>query len=169
MDTKRFPVKEYQRMGAFIVERAVDDPAVMSDGVCLVVDLGRLTMGKVLKMSGPNDMKRGIAMWQQAFPCKLRRVFLLNTSAVTRTAVKVAKALLEKKLAKRIQVVSPDLHELHEEVPPEILPAGTLGGSMEFSWRRTVDGMMEQEAAGAEEARSGAQNVTTGGDIGDAI
>eukprot|EP00658_Telonema_sp_P-2_P010072 TRINITY_DN13787_c0_g1_i2.p3 TRINITY_DN13787_c0_g1~~TRINITY_DN13787_c0_g1_i2.p3 ORF type:complete len:113 (-),score=21.32 TRINITY_DN13787_c0_g1_i2:464-802(-) len=101
MDTSKFSVEAYQKMGAFIAERAVDDLQAQTNGICLVVDLGRLTLSKMFRLCGLRDMNRGIAMWQGAFPCKLKRVFLLNVSFVTAGAVHVAKKLLTQKLARR--------------------------------------------------------------------
>lgn len=85
-------------------------------------------------------------MWQDAFPCKLKRIFIVGGSTWLLHAIRLMVALLGKKLRDRIRVLH-HKENLQKYIPPEQLPA-ELGGSLELDWEGWVNKALWEEENG---------------------
>lgn len=73
----------------------------LDQAITFVVDLAGVGPSMAARF-GPRDMERGIRMWQDCFPVKLRAIYVLNAWAPIRGVVGMAKVLLSKKLGERL-------------------------------------------------------------------
>merc|ERR1711865_736564 len=109
--------------------------------VTLLVDLTDVGMSTVRKF-GASDIKRGINMWADRFPVKLRQIIFINAGAVVMGAYNnLIKPFLPEKFQKRL-VVARNLEELHARVPASMIPVELVGagGSLsEEEWRSWPD------------------------------
>jgi len=106
------PVEPFHRMGVFVMQWATglvpqeDDAHTYLSGadmfVTMIVDLTGCGVGIVTRF-GKSDIERGIRMWQDCFPLKLRAIYLVNAGRVICGALEFAKKLLEPKLRGRIE------------------------------------------------------------------
>ena len=69
-----------QKMGAYLMAHVTRTPAVQRRGVTVLVDFGTMGLGQLLSNTSIEDVRRGAAMWRQAFPVRLRRIIVANLS-----------------------------------------------------------------------------------------
>lgn len=86
-------------------------------------------------------------MWQDAFPCKLKRIYIVGGSAWLLQAIRFIIMLLGKKLRDRLKVLS-KVESLHLYIPPEQLPP-SLGGTFNLDWDQWVQEALSQEDEGS--------------------
>ncbi|CEL92011.1 unnamed protein product [Vitrella brassicaformis CCMP3155] len=149
---QRISIESLQKMGCFLMELLTDDPACHQHGVALVFDVGGITLG-LLRHFTLADIKRGVMMWKESFPCKLRRVYVLRASPVISSIVHFVLGLLAKKIRDRVHFVktdSPDDNQSDEpfwlfvrkdSVPP------SLGGTLRFDWPAEVERIIASAAS----------------------
>merc|ERR1711904_768201 len=97
------------------------------------------------------DVKRGIGMWQQAFPIKLRKIFVANCGRLLSPMVKATRALLAPKLRERVVIVDRTFDQLHGHVPPSNLPS-CLGGTLDLDWEAHVESCFGVDSPGESDA-----------------
>ena len=93
-------------------------------------------------------------MWQDNFPCKLGRVFVLQLGSITTRVCKWALGFLSEKIQKRVAIVGKKKFCLMEsEIPTSVLPT-SLGGNvdMEAAWPLWVRARLEAALPAAEGA-----------------
>lgn len=163
LDVSACAIEEYQMMGCFLMECLLygDTPfaqrvpektqtlagaSMESDAaalntfngiVWLIVDAACFGLSNLTDFS-IEDVRRGISMWQGAFPVKLRKIFVVNCGMIMTPLFQAACALLAPKLRERIVVVNDDFEQLHRHIMPANLPP-SLGGTWEIDWQRHVE------------------------------
>ena len=146
-DTSLCPVSEYQRMGCYLMQQTINSRATQLNGVTLINDLRGLTYSTMYAVSGLQDTQRGIQMWQEAFPCKLRRIFVISPSSLYKHFIDMVKSFVSQKIQNRIIVMTADdLSPLHAEIPVHQLPV-EFGGNLEMHpvWDEWVSEALEIE------------------------
>ena len=143
----KLDVNDYQKMAAIVMQQATglfDKDASDSESwrdlfITLIVDLSEVGLSCVSQF-GVSDVERGIKMWQNCFPVKLRKIYLVNSGIVVGGVVKLAKRFLEKKISDRITVLKTHGFRNHEGERKALHDA--LGGNAEFIpklWGGTLD------------------------------
>lgn len=69
--------------------------------MCLVVDLRGLSWELMWQVSSLSDIQRGVAMWKDTFPCKLRRVLVVRASAVSEFLIETVLSFVAPKIQQR--------------------------------------------------------------------
>ena len=117
-------------MGCYLMEQVIASKTTQWKGVTLIHDLRGVGLGTLASM-GPTDARRGVAMWQEAFPCKLRRIFVISPGPFCGFFIEMVKSLASEKIQKRVTVLDPaDLTPLQSEVGLEALPT-EFGGTLD--------------------------------------
>ncbi|GAB5035282.1 retinaldehyde-binding protein 1 [Nannochloropsis oceanica] len=137
IDTRKASLEKYQQVGAYLVERFTRDEEMQRTGLVMIVNLASVPFGLCRALVSLKDAKRGIRMWQDAFPCKLKRIYVVGGSLWLLRAMRLVVAMLGKKLQNRVRVL-PHLEALHRDVDRDNIPP-CLGGSLErFEWGEWV-------------------------------
>ena len=80
LDVGLAPLSEYQKMGSYLMEAMTSAAADQHGGVALVVDLGgEARVGATWALARAfsiADVRRGVLMWRDTFPAKLKRVYI---------------------------------------------------------------------------------------------
>jgi len=150
------PVTEYQKMGCYLMQKVIDSKTAQREGVTLVYDLRGVSIG-VLTAMGPTDARRGVAMWQEAFPCKLRRIFVISPGYFSSIFIDMVKSFVSEKIRQRITILSPDdLSPIHDEIPLDALPR-EFGGNLdaEVYWHEWCDARLREESGERSGCRRG--------------
>jgi hypothetical protein len=154
-------IEEFQMMGCYLMEEAITRTSAQENGVVLIVDFTGVGLKNLL--FGPSDMLRGVTMWQAAFPCKLKQVFICNlggfVGAIADAAIGAVTQLLHKKLRDRVQVVS-DLTHLHAAIDPSELPVELGGSQLDYptQWAAWVEQQLERERRKGVSDKEGAED-----------
>lgn len=147
IDTRLGSLERYQQMGAYLVERLTREEEVQRTGLVMVVNMAHVPLGLYRSLISLTDAKRGVRMWQDAFPSKLKRIYVVGGSRWLLQAVRLVVAMLGKKLRKRVRVL-PHQEALQEDIDAEQLPP-CLGGRLEgFDWAQWVATVVAEEAGG---------------------
>jgi len=77
-------------------------------------------------------------MWRDAFPCKLKKIYILNLPSVLALTLKSAKSCLSQKIQDRISIEGPKATTMFEDIVRDQIPEA-LGGSKPFNWQKEVD------------------------------
>jgi len=139
IDLAKAPISEYQKMGSFLMEQAMLSYSTQTNGVTFIADL----RGSKFQFVSPSDMKRGVAMWAGAFPCKLKRIVVISPGGITHMLLDVVLGLLDEKIRNRVVVLKPEeIDCIAAEVDVDVLPT-SLGGTvdMEIEWPTIVSTM----------------------------
>ena len=67
-----------QKMGAYLMAHLTRPAHVQRRGVTVLVDFGSMGLGQLLANTAIEDVRRGAAMWRQAFPVRLKRIIVAN-------------------------------------------------------------------------------------------
>lgn len=121
-------VAEHQRATCFLLERLVQDEAAREAGLTLLVDLA----GIRLLLFGLADVRRGMSMLQDALPCRLKRVWVLNAPAAAQALIRLATLCMKQKLRERVTVCGPGAapEELAADAGLANLPPCVPGGGL---------------------------------------
>jgi hypothetical protein len=145
IDIRKASLEKYQQMGAYLVERFTRDEEMQRTGLVMIVNLASVPLELYRALMSLKDAKRGIRMWQDAFPCKLKRIYVVGGSMWLLQAMRLVVTMLGKKLQNRVRVL-PHLEALHQDVDREKIPP-CLGGSLEkFEWGEWVAEVVAQES-----------------------
>jgi hypothetical protein len=149
MDTRKGSLEKHQMMGAYLMERFTREESIQKTGIVMIADVSHVSFSLCRALVSLTDARRGIHMWQNAFPCKLKKIYVVGGSTFLLQAVRLVVAMLGKKLRNRIRVL-PHLEALQKDIPAEELPL-SLGGTLsetEFSWGQWVEGVVKAEKEG---------------------
>lgn len=151
------PVEPYHRMGCFLMQWATglvparSDPAPGSRArhlpsadmyITMVVDLSGIGP-RLAARFGPADMERGIRMWQDSFPLKLRAIYLVNAGRLIGGLIGLAKTFIAAKLRDRISTFSVS----RATGPGSLLDLRTKLGGREADIPREWGGSLEYSAS----------------------
>ena len=146
---KNQSVTKMQMMGSYLMERAIRREHVVANGMVFVVDCAGVDLS-ITTCFGIADVKRGIMMWKDAFPCKCKKVYLLNAPFLLSGIIKLASKMLSSKIQERIVVVDSAKSGLFEDIAPAALPE-ELGGVVKMEWDAFVDSCLGEEMGDADE------------------
>lgn len=135
-------IEEYQKMGTFLMEQATDQLAVQQHGVALVVDCAGVELSCLLRTMGLADLRRGVLMWRGAFPCRLRRIWVLDAPGSAGTICRTLARLLAPRVRERIRFgcrTTGGLSELADDLGDIFELPDSLGGSAPLNWNAEVD------------------------------
>lgn len=160
-------VEEYQKMSMFLMERATDNPATQRQGIALVVDFRGVQLSHLTRHLGMDDIRRGVFLWRGAFPCRMRRIWLVDPPAGIRLLTTSVLQLLSPKVRQRVCVAtraSGGLAQLARDLEGVAELPKCLGGSGEVRWDEAVRSYLAEGAAGcaSESAASGALRTEEG-------
>ena len=99
----------------------------------------------------PTDQSTTAQPSTQAFPCKLKKIYVVGASPFMTHVLQFVVALLGKKLRSRVRVLS-HIEDLvgKEGLPAAVLPP-ELGGALEgFDWPRWCEGVLAAEGGGGD-------------------
>ena len=173
-------IAAFQKMGSYLMEIATRVPSVQHGGVTLLLDLGGVDTRLAARFSAA-DLVRGVGMWKDCFPCKLKRVLVVRSNSALTALCHAGVALVRRKIRARVAVLegggrTGGFAALHEEIAPELLPP-ELGGTCDHSvyWARWCDARARLEsenevavaAAGQAGRREGDAAAPLGSEEGD--
>eukprot|EP00747_Dinoflagellata_sp_TGD_P181343 gnl/TRDRNA2_/TRDRNA2_35151_c0_seq1.p1 gnl/TRDRNA2_/TRDRNA2_35151_c0~~gnl/TRDRNA2_/TRDRNA2_35151_c0_seq1.p1 ORF type:complete len:336 (+),score=45.86 gnl/TRDRNA2_/TRDRNA2_35151_c0_seq1:69-1076(+) len=156
-------VEEYQKMGTYLMERATDSPATQARGVALILDCFSVELAPILKILNMEDIRRGVLMWKGAFPCRLRRIWIVDAPLGAQPLATAVLQLLHPHVRERVRFArrrwrcnndsmartimpDPGLKGLAEDLSMFDLPAG-LGGTGIVDWDAQVDSYLKEDLA----------------------
>ena len=138
IDPQLIKVREYHRMGAFIMQHVMADPVAHVRGVSVILDCQGTSLSKLLGLFSLEDMKRGTAMWRGAYPCKLKTIYVVHLHGFLYFTSRLLYSVLTAKLRERVVFVGDDYEAMISDVGIHNLPM-TLGGSnADFNWEQRV-------------------------------
>eukprot|EP00439_Symbiodinium_sp_Y106_P037928 s4855_g4.t1 len=143
LDPDACPIEEYQKLSLFLIERATDSLDVQTRGVALIIDFRSVQFTKLWSVLRLEDIKRGLGCWVGAFPCRLRRIWILDAPLPVRVLTSLVKKFLTPKVRNRIDFVTPkDLQRIREDFVDCIVVPDSLGGTDPFDWDAQVEGYL---------------------------
>ncbi|OLQ14269.1 Alpha-tocopherol transfer protein [Symbiodinium microadriaticum] len=146
LDPEACPIEEYQKLSLFLIERATDTLDVQTRGVALIIDFRGVQFTKLWSVLRLEDIKRGLGCWVGAFPCRLRRIWILDAPLPVRALTSLVKKFLTPKVRNRIDFVAPkDLQRIREDFVDCIVLPESLGGTDPFDWDAQVEGYLRCE------------------------
>lgn len=143
LDPQRCSIAKYQESCMFLMEQATDSAATMERGIALVGDFRGMQLSRLFGFLGTGDIARGVALWKGAFPCRLRRIWLLDPPPGLQALTSLVSRLLSPKVRGRIRIAwrnSGGLEQLAEDLGPIAELPGCLGGTgtLEPNWDAAV-------------------------------
>ena len=138
-------VPRMQRMGSYLMERAIRRDHVVANGMVFVVDCADvdLSLTTCFRIA---DVRRGVMMWKDAFPCKCKKVYLLNAPFLLSGLISLASKMLSSKIQQRIVLVNDSKTGLFEDIPESVLPE-ELGACLPSLWSGRVRWVMAADQA----------------------
>ena len=132
LDPAQHSIEEYQRMGSYLMECITrEQPEVQHRGVTLLVDLRDASL-RVATSFSLADLQRGIGMWRDTFPAKLKRLIVVNAPLYLHGIVRTCLLMLRKKMRARVHVLKSQAH-LAGFLEPRAVPID-LGGELPASY-----------------------------------
>lgn len=153
LDPRVGSVEDYQKMSTFLMEHATDDPATQRQGIAVVVDFRGVQLTRLSSILGMEDIRRGVSLWRGAFPCRLRRIWLLDPPAGIHFLASGVLRLLSPKVRDRIRIAvgKPGLARIAEDLEPLVELPQCLGGRGELRWAEALAAMLAREPASEED------------------
>ncbi|EKX44170.1 hypothetical protein GUITHDRAFT_153080 [Guillardia theta CCMP2712] len=130
-------------MGSFLMQKAIEKENIVKNGIVCVLDLQGVDLSITTKF-GIADVKRGILMWKDAFPCKLKKIYLVNMGIILSTIVAMAKSILSSKIRERVVLVDKTFQQLHADIDSSRLPP-SLGGNFELDWESYIQFLLKDD------------------------
>lgn len=131
INTAVHTLEVYQQTTCFLLETIVQLDIVRTNGITLIVDMSNSNMFTF----SYSDASRGVSMMQDAFPCKLAKVWVINANMATRSLGRLVFSLLKPKLQERIVFLSIDTSPVSVEIAVEYLPISMNGlCNMDRDW-----------------------------------
>lgn len=150
LDPSICPIEEYQKMGSFLMEQATDNPTIQEQGIALIIDLAGVTISSMMRIMGLEDIRRGVLMWKGAFPCRLRRIWLVDAPRGSRPLTLPMLAMLAPKVRQRIRFAwrkDGGLGKLAQDLEGGLfrLPPALGGTNAKFDWAAEVEQYLAQD------------------------
>ena len=144
MDTVAHTLEGYQQTTCFLMETIVQTDVVQRKGIALIVDMSDSSLFEF----SYSDATRGVRMMQDAFPCKLAKVWVLHANVVTRSLGRVVTSLLKPKLRERVTFVC-NASPASLEIDAEHLPTSMNGRCcMDSSWAAACAALVSRQSYG---------------------
>lgn len=153
------PIEELQQMGCLLLEALTEDPDAQRRGIVFIVDCRGAGVG-TLRHFSLSDISRGVGMLVDAFPCKLKAIYVLAMPPLLVPLAFVVKSFMSGKLRARIKEGEWELGEAFGgavALPEELGGEAVLGPRY---WDAAVDellrtgGLPERIAPGSGSAGS---------------
>ncbi|KAJ1623783.1 CRAL-TRIO domain-containing protein [Pavlovales sp. CCMP2436] len=144
LDPNMCPVKEFHKMASYVMEQLTLDPAVQHRGITILLNLQGVDLGMARHFSLA-DIKRGVGMWKDCFPCKVKRILIVNASSMQQRLLGAALSVVHPRVRARVSVVR-DQKTLSDSISIEALPI-ELGGLLDDlkMWAEWVDAKQKVE------------------------
>ena len=140
---ERHDIEKLQKMLCLLLERLLLDEGTMRRGVIVVADCRGATASMARRFR-LKDVTRGSEMLADAFPCRLRGLYLVGLPGVLKPLVYLVKTFMTKKQRDRIHVST---KELLAAVDRRELPASLGGDDASFDWDAIVDRLLDARPA----------------------
>lgn len=139
------PVADLQRMMCLLLERlTLADGETLRSGIVFLVDLSGASL-KTLRHLALEDVKRGMEMFTDTFPCRLRAIYVVNLPRVLRPLATIVRSLLPAKLRARLHVSHANAGKfprLLKDIPADLVPVSMGGTNAFFDWNSIVDRLL---------------------------
>lgn len=129
-------VLECHKMAVFLMEWVTKDRNTMENGIALIVDLSGSSLWTTYRTFTVSDYERGLSMWF-CFPCKVKRIYILNSNSSTRIIANLVLSFLPQKIKERVSFEVPGSSTLVQEMGGRAIPK-EYGGDLEFNWSDIV-------------------------------
>ncbi|CAL1275140.1 unnamed protein product [Larinioides sclopetarius] len=93
------------------------------------MDMQGFTLGKMLRILSINLLSIFVASLQDCVACRVKGLHVVNEPYYCTQVFKIIKTFMHKKLKERLHFHGSNLKNLHQHIPPEILPK-YLGGHL---------------------------------------
>ena len=140
---ERHDIEKLQKMLCLLLERLLLDEGTMRRGVVVVADCRGATASMARRFR-LRDVTRGSEMLADAFPCRLRGLYLVGLPGVLKPLVYLVKTFMTKKQRDRVHVST---KELLAAVDRRELPASLGGDDASFDWDAIVDRLLDARPA----------------------
>mmetsp|Transcript_58807 Transcript_58807/g.170612 ORF Transcript_58807/g.170612 Transcript_58807/m.170612 type:complete len:334 (-) Transcript_58807:89-1090(-) len=139
LDTAISSVEGFQRMSTFLMERATDRPDVQRRGIAVLVDFRGVSFAGLLRSVSVDDAQRGVLLWKGAFPCRMRRIWLVQPAPGLHFVIRGILRLLGEKVRRRVRIAesAAAAARIADDLSAFELPAG-LGGTAQVPWDAEV-------------------------------
>mmetsp|Transcript_41198 Transcript_41198/g.92516 ORF Transcript_41198/g.92516 Transcript_41198/m.92516 type:complete len:378 (-) Transcript_41198:88-1221(-) len=140
-------IAEYQKMSMFLMERAIDDATTLRRGIAVVADFKGVVLSNLLRVLSLDDIRRGVLLWKGAFPCRMRRIWIVDAPLGIRRVAQAVVQLLHPKLRTRIRFASRSvgLSPLVQDLGDIFALPLALGGDAEVEWEHVVESYLAAE------------------------
>uniref|UniRef100_A0A7S2WW88 CRAL-TRIO domain-containing protein n=2 Tax=Rhizochromulina marina TaxID=1034831 RepID=A0A7S2WW88_9STRA len=137
LDQAQCSVARYQHMGMYLMEQATNCPEVQRRGVALIFDCRQMPLSLLYQFT-LEDVQRGTRMWQGAFPCRVRQIYILGLSRATGNIVRSTLFFFTSSKMRSRVVMVPTPEALAALLGEDFLPT-VLGGQLkDFDWERQM-------------------------------
>lgn len=138
------PIEEYQKMTLYLMERATDDPEAQRRGVALILDFRGLQVLRLKGILGMHDILRSLRLWVGAFPCRMRRIWLIEPGLSVKLLTSAVLQFLSQKMRERVRITEQtNLAELVNDLSPCVELPPSLGGESSFDWSIVVESYLK--------------------------
>lgn len=149
------PIAELQQMMCLLLERlTLNDPRFAQDGVIFLVDLKGASINTI-KHFALADIRRGMDMLTDAFPARLRAIYVINLPRLLLPLATLVRSFLPPKLTSRLHVThvsAASFPRLQQDLHLREIPTSMGGTFAAFNWDDIVDRLLEVPAAAPPES-----------------
>ncbi|XP_076043986.1 clavesin-2-like isoform X2 [Oratosquilla oratoria] len=142
------------------LEKLVEEVAVQESGVVVVVDWTHFPLRLSTRLS-PKLLRLIVDGLQDSFPLRFGGVHMVNQPWFVEALLALSRPFLNDKTRSRIQLHGNNLHTLHAQVPPRLLPAELGGEGPEYhtqSWANTILASSNCSSAGITTITNGVEH-----------
>lgn len=120
------------RIGQIITDIICMNPAAQINRIVCIWDFEGLTASHLSQLLYPSFFRVISSIIQDMHPWRVKLVLLLNSGKLLKTAYSMIKPLVKKKIHERVKFIGSNVEEIHQYVPPAILPK-KYGGFLDES------------------------------------
>ena len=135
LNSRDHAIADLQKMLCLLLERLCDDEATARRGVVVVADCRGAT-ASMLRRFTYGDVARGSEMLADAFPCRMRALYVLGLPAVLRPLAYVVRSFLSKKQRARVHVSST---AVNRRLVADVAPRSRRASAAPADWNAVVD------------------------------
>ncbi|GIX87768.1 alpha-tocopherol transfer protein-like [Caerostris extrusa] len=118
-------------------------------GYILIFDLSKFSLKILRHFASPTFLFRCVRLVQDCIPCRAKGFHVINEPFYINIIFSIIKTLLSEKLTKRIHFHGSNIKNLHQHLPPDLLPTefgGTIG-SMASHCKELLNKIIGRESA----------------------